>query len=321
MVGLEETAMFHRDVHPDGKPVQAEERENLLKKVLPPTPISQKATPSTSPKPTTRLRETLWARFITKIHFVLFTVIQAIFSIYLRSRYLYHIIIDRIYTLMYYPHRTPDYIRRDVKALSRLPEHISVILDLYDSHDPYYDPGSAFEKLVNDVCDICAWTASAGIPQLTIYEHSGILKEHLQDTHRAITQTLRAYYGPHPPSLSLRAPHLQSISRPRSPNPLVAADATAAAAAAAAAASPPPSRLEVTLIGHDDGRATLVDLTKTFAEMAQNRKIAPEHVTGELIDQELSDLTIAEPELLILFGPTVRLQGYPPWQLRLTEIL
>lgn len=29
---------------------------------------------------------------------------------------------------------------------------------------------------------------------------------------------------------------------------------------------------------------------------------------------------MAEPDLLILFGPYIQLQGYPPWQIRLTEI-
>jgi dehydrodolichyl diphosphate syntase complex subunit NUS1 len=27
-----------------------------------------------------------------------------------------------------------------------------------------------------------------------------------------------------------------------------------------------------------------------------------------------------EPDLLIIFGPIVKLDGYPPWQVRLTEI-
>ena len=308
MVRHEETTMFHRDVHPDGRPVSTGEREQLLKTRLPPAPLSKQPTPSTTPKPLAQKRRTLWSRFILRVHFVLFAIIQAVFSIYLRSRYLYHIVIDRIYALMYYPHRTPEYIRRDVRALPNLPRHISVILNLYDRDR--FDTGSSLETLVNDVCEICAWTASAGIPVLTIYERTGILKEYLQDIHRAITQTLGSYYGQHPPTVSLRAPHLQSISPPRSPNPLAADSSTTA-----------PPRLEVTLISQDDGRATLVDLTKTFAEMAQNSKIGPEHVTGELIDQELSDLTMKEPDLLILFGSCVRLQGYPPWQLRLTEIL
>jgi undecaprenyl pyrophosphate synthase len=30
---------------------------------------------------------------------------------------------------------------------------------------------------------------------------------------------------------------------------------------------------------------------------------------------------MTEPDLLILFSPRVDLQGFPPWQIRLTEIL
>ena len=56
----------------------------------------------------------------------------------------------------------------------------------------------------------------------------------------------------------------------------------------------------------------------------------------ELIDAEISETTRAsffgsgdhedfgastgEPDLLIVFGPYVNLDGYPPWQIRLTEI-
>ena len=30
---------------------------------------------------------------------------------------------------------------------------------------------------------------------------------------------------------------------------------------------------------------------------------------------------MTEPDLLILFSPRVDLQGFPPWQIRVTEIL
>jgi undecaprenyl pyrophosphate synthase len=54
--------------------------------------------------------------------------------------------------------------------------------------------------------------------------------------------------------------------------------------------------------------------------MSQQNKIAPKDITPELIDSELSESVMAEPDLLILFSPIVKLNGYPPWQLRLTEI-
>ena len=74
------------------------------------------------------------------------------------------------------------------------------------------------------------------------------------------------------------------------------------------------------LLSAEDGRSTLVDLTKTLAEMSQQKKIAPKDVTLELIDSEISESVMGEPDLVICFGPRIQLQGYPPWQLRLAEI-
>lgn len=65
----------------------------------------------------------------------------------------------------------------------------------------------------------------------------------------------------------------------------------------------------------------MIDLTKTLADMAQNGTLKPKHIDANLIDVELRDAVSTEPDLLILFSPKVVLEGYPPWQLRLTEIL
>lgn len=55
--------------------------------------------------------------------------------------------------------------------------------------------------------------------------------------------------------------------------------------------------------------------------MAQKDKILSDDITAEVVDAELTESVMDEPELLILFGPGVKLDGYPPWQVRLTEIL
>ena len=78
--------------------------------------------------------------------------------------------------------------------------------------------------------------------------------------------------------------------------------------------------LSVLLLSSDDGRSTLVDLTKTLTEMSQRNKLAPDDISLDLIDAEITESVMGEPELLILFGADVELQGYPPWQVRLTEI-
>ena len=54
--------------------------------------------------------------------------------------------------------------------------------------------------------------------------------------------------------------------------------------------------------------------------MSQRNKLSPDDVSINLIDAEIEDSGMGEPELLIIFGPNVELQGYPPWQVRLTEI-
>lgn len=111
--------------------------------------------------------------------------------------------------------------------------------------------------------------------------------------------------------------------------------------------SSPKDTLPLTLIllSSSDGRETLVDLTKTLAEMSQRGKIYPSDISAELIDAELTDSSCGEPDLLVLMNPAghsmvkewpksgtgkgrhaamgadVCLRGYPPWQVRLAEIL
>lgn len=78
--------------------------------------------------------------------------------------------------------------------------------------------------------------------------------------------------------------------------------------------------LSILLLSAEDGRDSLVDLTKTLAEMSQRSKLAPNDISVDLVDAELSESVMGEPDLLILFSPTVELAGYPPWQIRLTEL-
>lgn len=130
------------------------------------------------------------------------------------------------------------------------------------------------------------------------------MKGYVPATHRAITRKLSSYYGPQHPELSLRAPHVPSIeSTPSSPTN----DSSA-------------PHLSILLLSAEDGRDSLVDLTKTLAEMTQRSKISSDDISIDLVDAEISESVMGEPDLLVLFGPTAELSGYPPWQLRLTEI-
>ena len=54
--------------------------------------------------------------------------------------------------------------------------------------------------------------------------------------------------------------------------------------------------------------------------MSQHNKLSPSDITVDLIDAEITESVMGEPDLLLLFGPSIKLDGYPPWQLKLTEI-
>lgn len=296
--------VYRRDEKFGHKLLTPDERRRLIDPYL---PAPKKAAAKAEKKSRFGIR-----RFLrNQLHLLVYTIIHTIFSVYIKFRQAYHAVRDRIYSVLYYHHRTPALIERDVKGLSRLPQHLSVILSLEDDGRG----GAELERLVNEASEIAAWCASAGIPRLSIYEKTGILKGYIPETHRAISQKLAAYFGPSYPALAVSAPHIPSIETPGPTRPT-----SPSSSSETTPSSPAPKHLSVMLLSAEDGRDSVVDLTKTLAEMAQRSKISPADVTIDLVDAELSESVVPEPDLLVLFSPSVNLQGYPPWQLRLTEI-
>ena len=138
--------------------------------------------------------------------------------------------------------------------------------------------------------------------------NSGLLKSSLTHLHRRIETSLTSYYGasPNKPTFTLRAPNIPSYEPPASPS---STNGTSTR-----------PHLNILLLDATDGRQTLVDLTKTLAEMSQSSKLSPADISQDLIDAEISESVMNEPDLLLLFGEKAVLEGYPPWQVRLTEI-
>ncbi|CAL3972062.1 unnamed protein product [Diplocarpon coronariae] len=306
-----ETQIYRKDAKHNHNLLTPAEREKLIEPYLPSPPSqspSRRGGASSiptirtdSPKTHSRLGVRKFLR--NQLHALLYAVVHTIFSAYVRLRQAYHAVNDRILAILFYHHRTPELIQKDVKGLSRLPTHLSVILNLEDGGRG----GAGLEALVDEVAEISAWCACAGIPMLSIYEKSGILKGYVPATHRTVSRKLSSYFGPQQPALSLRAPHVPSIE-------------SAPSAPTAETPRAPVKNLSVLLLSAEDGRDSLVDLTKTLAEMSQRSKLSPNDINIDLVDAEISESVMNEPELLILFGPTLELSGYPPWQVRLTEI-
>lgn len=95
----------------------------------------------------------------------------------------------------------------------------------------------------------------------------GILKAYTSTSHRSISQKLHSYFGRSRPSLRVHAPPHPSLDDQGEEGK----DAD----------------LEVVFISEEDGRESLVDLTKTLCDMAQRGKISSDDVSAELIDAEV----------------------------------
>lgn len=282
-----------------------QQREELLKPYLPSDRNEKK-------QPTTLLGR--GRRFLKALLFLFsYNVVHTIFSLYIRMRIWYHQILYHIISLLKYHHRTPDYIRQDVSKLKRLPTHVSIILTLEEGGSRR----DAKEKLIKEIADVAAWCASAGINMLSVYERTGILKgdnDTLHRTQRNISHKLQDWFGRYQaPDLHLHCPNMPVVHPPYyQPPSHKLSDGEAPETNVYGVA--------IMLISEEDGRESMVDLTKVLAEMAQAGKIKPDDITSDVVDNELTKAVMAEPDLLISFSPYVDLQGYPPWQIRLTEI-
>jgi dehydrodolichyl diphosphate syntase complex subunit NUS1 len=173
MVSERDTAVYRSDARAQGRQLSAAEREKLVRPYLP-TPREQSPTGNITSRSngTGTLRKTRRKRVRTfvksQLYVLLYHLIHLVFGIYVRLRQIYHATIDRVLAILYYHHRTPELIQKDVKDLSRLPEHLSVILTLKGEED------GGLEALMDEVAELCAWCASAGIPLLSVYERTGM---------------------------------------------------------------------------------------------------------------------------------------------------
>lgn len=175
MVGPRQSHAFHTGSDVSGRRLSVSEREQMMRPYLPSQPEKQETGSRNGnlhqPHPL-RLHHRQRVRPALRhiIHSLLFSLIHTVFSIYLRFRQAYHAVVDRVLAVLYYHHRTPELIRKDVKSLTKVPQHLSVILDL----PPEGGKKDRLETLINDACEVAAWSACAGIPMLSVYERTGI---------------------------------------------------------------------------------------------------------------------------------------------------
>ncbi|KAK9448442.1 Decaprenyl diphosphate synthase-like protein [Limtongia smithiae] len=226
--------------------------------------------------------------FLVLLHIALSVVL------FVRKRY--YITKNNFLAFMYHHHRTPQLIAQDIKGLQKTPKHVGIILRYEKSEE-----GGGIDGLMEQVADVTSWCVGAGITSLTVYERTGKLNRMHEATANLIVRTLRSYYGPTIPTFRLHTPH----------------DGDKAYFPEVMETTPD---INISFISHEDGREFLIGLTKEFADKAIKGEMDPSKVDVDTVDALCKQRTVAEPELVVLFGPILDLDGFPPWQVRLSEI-
>lgn len=175
MVGPRQARAFHTGTDDAGRRLSISEREQMMRPYLPTEPANPPLTAGPSPNGASRHirfhhKQRVRPAIRHVIHSLIFTLIHTVFSVYIRLRQAYHAIVDRVLALLYYHHRTPELIQKDVRNLTKLPQHLSVILDL----PPEGGKKDRLETVINDACEVAAWSACAGIPMVSVYEKTGM---------------------------------------------------------------------------------------------------------------------------------------------------
>lgn len=171
MVSAKTTQIFREDARLRGTQLTAAEREKLIKPYLPdPNTLTPTSSLPRRKRTVKKQKRTTPIRTFLKsqLHLLLYTLIHLCFGFYVRISQTVLAVTDRVLAIVYHHHRTPELIQKDVKGLSRVPEHLSVLLKLRKEED-------ALQTLMDEVSELAAWSSCAGIPVLSVYEKTGRL--------------------------------------------------------------------------------------------------------------------------------------------------
>jgi len=184
---------------------------------------------------------------------------------------------------------TIDHMSRDLGNLSKLPKHMSFVIN---------------EDVEMDYCDLAnlvVWTIAMGIPYITIYERHGLLKAGESRLGKMILEKLGNLFGSEKSS-GIEVVLKDSSTKYR--NGITY-----------------PRRVCVQLLSEEDGQRDIVNAARSIIEDVKGKKLCKGDIDIDKVDGSLKGTeNLPDPELILQFGEVHSLMGFPPWQTRLTEI-
>lgn len=208
----------------------------------------------------------------------------------------------RFLNIAYNPNSDPSVINSDINKLPKIPHKLATILTFKSEQEENGGIGG----LCNDTSRLVIWCLASGIPHLQVYEHDGNLKKNIPQLRESIVDSLVSNFGTeNTPKFLIKIPHLNLKYEGGYDGEY---------------GDEGGYDIEISLLSYVDGRPTIVELTKVLGELCHRGELEADDITIDFIDKELKELVGDEPDLIVSFQPSLDLNGFPPWHIRLSEM-
>ncbi|KAK9712278.1 hypothetical protein K7432_007235 [Basidiobolus ranarum] len=187
-----------------------------------------------------------------------------------------------------------------VKPLPKLPRDLGIILPL----------DIAKEYLAVSIANLGSWCVSAGIPCLTVFSPHVYSQKELEKLGQDIVEIAEEYFV----ECGRKEVPIFSITTILS---LVRHELKKPDTRISQRAFQRPD-LHIILLSEDSGKHSIAEMSKIISHKVMKEELKLSEINISTLDKALAD--IPEPQLLLHFGKHLLLEGFPPWQLRLTEI-
>jgi len=248
---------------------------------------------------------------LTPLFILISVILHILYSIYL---YIGKVILkrnDRTIEKKY--NLTPKTLTKEASYFTKIPKHISFIIHVQqkDIRNPI--------PLINNIKDLIYWSMEIGIPYITFYDYQGFLKENVEKIIKNFDEEIN-FLAFSKPNLqfscsgrkfdSLKLKNTYTFNESESQKEFI-------------------ENFKINFISNVDGKAQLVKITKNLSENKKSsdvEKMTIEDMNTLILENSGESVKTErerDPDLIIIFGgyyDFFRLYGYPPWQIRLSEI-
>ncbi|KAJ5077990.1 hypothetical protein M0811_05247 [Anaeramoeba ignava] len=268
------------------------------------------------------------------LYFIVFKIYRLIHLLHCK-----YIFLNEFISSIIHPFKNLKTIEKDTLCLNKKPNHIAFVLEIPKNK-------KNLKKIINHLGIILVWCVGFGIKYITVYDSEGILKQIPQKIVDSFStyflknsnQNLKiSGYG------AFKIPekiiqNLQKNSKKKS-SQKKSLDSSLKSVIFDVLESPEmqdeknnemrnsSTNFEkfdfvVSILSEENGKKELIKLTKIFGEKIKKKMMSSEDITVDLIEENLwSSLGKPDPDLVLKFGSVENLDGFLPWQIRLSEIM